>query len=322
MQQFISVLKRLDKEAAPVSLPYVRRSSVAVVLRWAPSSKDADLEILFLKRAERPNDKWSGHVCFPGGHAESNETDWECAIRETKEETGIHLDDPAQFQYLARLRDREVRPRSSRMKKKMALCSFVFLQISNDTLPITLQTSEIASFRWVSIRNVLVADSHLTELKIGIDRYPLFRSIPSFLLKLLAIKQLSFPAISLPPPLEHSELGAENSVDHQSWSLWGLTLSVLYDLCHDHIENVELKSNSLLLSSSPYTFLHPNSRNGLWNVLYAAIQDVRLTFLAFFVVLLINGFLILLLLGLCLLYTTWTELDDDTSWIDGEQSSE
>ncbi|MGO9309711.1 MAG: NUDIX hydrolase [Spirochaetia bacterium] len=47
-------------------------------------------EILFIKRAERAGDPWSGHLAFPGGRAEeSDATLLDLAMRETAEEVGI-----------------------------------------------------------------------------------------------------------------------------------------------------------------------------------------------------------------------------------------
>ena len=50
-------------------------------------------EIIMIKRAERKEDPWSGHIGFPGGRAEEadNLNPLNTAIRETNEEIGIHL---------------------------------------------------------------------------------------------------------------------------------------------------------------------------------------------------------------------------------------
>lgn len=45
--------------------------------------------ILVIKRKERPNDPWSGHIAFPGGRREGSETCDETALRECIEEVGI-----------------------------------------------------------------------------------------------------------------------------------------------------------------------------------------------------------------------------------------
>lgn len=66
----------------------VPRAAVAVVLREGP----AGLELLFIKRADRSDDPWSGHVALPGGREEPTDGSLEAtAVRETLEETGIDL---------------------------------------------------------------------------------------------------------------------------------------------------------------------------------------------------------------------------------------
>jgi 8-oxo-dGTP pyrophosphatase MutT (NUDIX family) len=72
-------------EPLPVRLP--RQAAVAIVLRQPPSG----LEVLFIRRAEREGDLWSGHVAFPGGRVEPGEGVEEAAVRETWEEVGIDL---------------------------------------------------------------------------------------------------------------------------------------------------------------------------------------------------------------------------------------
>ena len=47
---------------------------------------------LILKRAEYKDDRYAGYWNFPGGTAEEDESDYETALRETEEETGIKPD--------------------------------------------------------------------------------------------------------------------------------------------------------------------------------------------------------------------------------------
>ena len=72
-------------ELLPVRLP--RQAAVAIVLRQPPTG----LEVLFIRRAEREGDLWSGHVAFPGGSVEPGEGIEEAAVRETGEAVGIDL---------------------------------------------------------------------------------------------------------------------------------------------------------------------------------------------------------------------------------------
>ncbi len=60
-------------------------ASVAVIL-------NRDLDILFIKRTERSDDPYSGHVAFPGGKKKEEEDIKFTAVREVNEEVGIDLE--------------------------------------------------------------------------------------------------------------------------------------------------------------------------------------------------------------------------------------
>jgi 8-oxo-dGTP pyrophosphatase MutT (NUDIX family) len=52
-----------------------------------------DDNLLFIKRAERDGDPWSGHIGLPGGHVETTDDGaLAAAIRETGEEIGLDLE--------------------------------------------------------------------------------------------------------------------------------------------------------------------------------------------------------------------------------------
>jgi 8-oxo-dGTP pyrophosphatase MutT (NUDIX family) len=65
------------------------RAAVVLILRETPGG----LEMLLIKRAERDDDPWSGHVALPGGREEPSDASLQAtALRETKEETGLDLE--------------------------------------------------------------------------------------------------------------------------------------------------------------------------------------------------------------------------------------
>lgn len=71
-----------------VEKPGVMETAVALIL----TPGERGLEALFIRRAERPDDPWSGHIALPGGRREPADADrLATAIRETREEVGLEL---------------------------------------------------------------------------------------------------------------------------------------------------------------------------------------------------------------------------------------
>jgi 8-oxo-dGTP pyrophosphatase MutT (NUDIX family) len=66
-----------------------RRAAVAMVLR----ERDGVSEVLFIERATREGDPWSGHMAFPGGRVDPTDASTRAAAeRETREEVGLDLE--------------------------------------------------------------------------------------------------------------------------------------------------------------------------------------------------------------------------------------
>ena len=75
------------------------RAAVAVVLHQDSGA----LRLLFIERAQRRGDPWSGHIAFPGGKVEQCDREpRSTAERETLEEIGLDL---RSAEYLGRLDD-------------------------------------------------------------------------------------------------------------------------------------------------------------------------------------------------------------------------
>jgi len=85
-----------------LSVEQAQKAAVAVVLR---DGEDRRLEVLFIKRAQHPEDPWSGHMAFPGGRIDlTDATIRSAAERETLEEVGLRLEEAER---LGRLDDLE-----------------------------------------------------------------------------------------------------------------------------------------------------------------------------------------------------------------------
>lgn len=77
-----------DYRATQLSEPGTIAAAVAIALH----DGDDGLETLFIHRAVRASDTWSGQIAFPGGRRESSDADLlATAIRETIEEIGVDL---------------------------------------------------------------------------------------------------------------------------------------------------------------------------------------------------------------------------------------
>ena len=121
-----------------------RRAAVAIVLRH---TAEGDVELLLIKRSERENDPWSGHIALPGGRYEPTDaTLQDTAVRETREETGIDL---ARDGLVLGTLD-ELRPRSA-MLPSIIVTPFVAVVRADVTIEIS---DEVASAFWVALASL------------------------------------------------------------------------------------------------------------------------------------------------------------------------
>lgn len=84
-------IRRCLERHSPRRLPdnHAREAAVAAIL---VDSAGGDPDILLIKRAERPDDPWSGQMALPGGRRDPEDGSLlETACRETLEETGVQL---------------------------------------------------------------------------------------------------------------------------------------------------------------------------------------------------------------------------------------
>ncbi len=77
-----------DDHTAPRPIPAGARASVAAIFR----AGETGTELLFIERARREGDPWSGHMALPGGRVDpTDEHALATAERETREEIALDL---------------------------------------------------------------------------------------------------------------------------------------------------------------------------------------------------------------------------------------
>jgi 8-oxo-dGTP pyrophosphatase MutT (NUDIX family) len=136
------------------------RAAVASILRLGTD----DVEVLFIKRAERQGDPWSGHVAFPGGKREAADPSLlATAIRETEEEVGLRLELES---FVARLHDVRARLNGYRV------AHFVFRL--EDRAAAIAMSPEVAAALWVPLASLAEVErvtrpssSGLPSVKLG-----------------------------------------------------------------------------------------------------------------------------------------------------------
>ncbi|KAH7057678.1 hypothetical protein BKA57DRAFT_499560 [Linnemannia elongata] len=222
-------------------------------------------EVLFIERATRKTDRWSGHVALPGGkREEADEDDQETAARETLEEIGLDLSDLTQFRCLGALDDRELWTSFGRVFL-MVLSPFVYIQLSPSTPPLKPQPDEVASVHWQPLSLFLdrLEKPQWTPMTINLSSKLTPRLSRTFLRGLfgtMSLHSIEMPyrpefvlrttTSSAPSRLQQSTADLSSSTlsgsgattkvvidyepewdpEHRPLKLWGLTLQMMADL--------------------------------------------------------------------------------------------
>ena len=207
----------------PRSTESVEEQIAAMQVKHGEDLADIHAEVLYISRTvvgadgSRDARRWSGQVAFPGGKRQGDEAHLETACRECLEEVGLDLTGP-EFRLLGRLAQRKA-------KADMTLNSFVFLHTSGSA-ELQPAAHEVADAWWVPI------EALASRAEVG----TLFRSLQASLdiprplkriLRMLGVRGLLFPCLSLPPPVIST---APSSASSFKPPLWGLTLGLTSDL--------------------------------------------------------------------------------------------
>jgi 8-oxo-dGTP pyrophosphatase MutT (NUDIX family) len=129
----------------------LKQAAVALIFREGP----AGIEMLFIRRADHPDDPWSGQMAFPGGRSEPGDDDLKVtAIRETQEEIGLDLTAAESLGAMD-----EVRAAARIRPTNITITPFAFrlLVAAEPRL-----NSEVRSVHWLSLKALLNPDAQGT----------------------------------------------------------------------------------------------------------------------------------------------------------------
>jgi 8-oxo-dGTP pyrophosphatase MutT (NUDIX family) len=141
--------------------PARRWAAVAAILRVR---KADELELLVIRRPEKDDDPWSGHMALPGGRRDARDVDLVAtAVRETREEVGLDL--LRQGRVLGALDD--LAPRNPALPP-VVVRPFV-AQLEQDSL--VVPNHEVAAYYWIPL-SVLTSPSARTEHVVRIASGP------------------------------------------------------------------------------------------------------------------------------------------------------
>jgi 8-oxo-dGTP pyrophosphatase MutT (NUDIX family) len=133
-------------------LPLGGQRQAAVALALAEGARGP--ELLFIERAEHPEDPWSGHMAFPGGRVDPGDPSPQAAAeRETLEEVGLDL---AAAEPIGRLDDLE--GRNAGRPAGLVISAFVY-RVPD---PPPLRTNhEVREALWVPVAHLLEPARHV-----------------------------------------------------------------------------------------------------------------------------------------------------------------
>jgi 8-oxo-dGTP pyrophosphatase MutT (NUDIX family) len=117
-------------------------AAVAVLLREGASGP----EVFLIRRAEHPRDPWSGHMAFPGGRQDADDTTLlHTAMRETREEVGLDLS--VEAEHIGQLDDLQAIARGK--PQETVIRPFVF-EVHRES-PIQVDETEVAEALWTPL---------------------------------------------------------------------------------------------------------------------------------------------------------------------------
>lgn len=147
-------LKRWAQALRPREIPFRRRLTRAAVALIYRKTEAGGAELLFIERARREGDPWSGDMGFPGGRMQPEDaTPRATAERETLEETGLELARHGHFQ--ARLSDLVTRHHSRR--RPMVVTPYIYQWQGPKAVVLNHEVEQLV---WVPLDYLMAEENH------------------------------------------------------------------------------------------------------------------------------------------------------------------
>jgi len=150
--------EKLSKKLKQISESLDANAAVVVLLR----EKGQDFQVLFVKRAEKSDDPWSGQTALPGGKRNPEDRDLkETVVRETLEETSINLLEGCRFLGV-------MEPLRSTQRPEMKILPFIVLLEKEQTITLN---EELTGYFWIPLKEL---DHHRGTAKFSFGEYPAY----------------------------------------------------------------------------------------------------------------------------------------------------
>ena len=143
-----------------------RRAAVAIILAGPVS----DPSLCFILRAQRPNDRWSGDIAFPGGWENPDDADRNAtAVRETEEEVGLTL---RADQHLGNLPILPITPTGSADRAPIgSVIAASVYRIETNLPTLYPDAEELSDAFWIPVAHILAA-ANRTQIDRGDHTWP------------------------------------------------------------------------------------------------------------------------------------------------------
>ncbi|ODQ65894.1 hypothetical protein NADFUDRAFT_82827 [Nadsonia fulvescens var. elongata DSM 6958] len=222
-------------------------NDLSVFFNTHPESQ-YDAELLFIKRASRHTDRWSGQIAFPGGRRDpEDDSDLAACIREVREEVGIDLSkNNANSIYIGSLAQKPVMSQFG-YSLTMILCPYVFILTDPKKFKLDCQAEEVAGAFWVPLDqlNEELTSPRNRDLWQPVDfshrlqfANKSIKWIPNWIYHVIGSHSIGtgdmlFPAINLSPTefkasIDSSTVLSQLPVTY--FRLWGLSNGIVTDL--------------------------------------------------------------------------------------------